>query len=330
MSGTAETGTAPGTAMDADALFAAHERMYAIRCFEQHVQRLFVAGEIPGTTHLCNGQEAICVGLNHVLRAEDVVAGTYRGHGHILSRGADEFGLAAELLGRAAGLNGGRAGSLNVFDFGRNYIGSFAIVGGSIGAATGAALALKGTDRVAVADFGDGTTNHGYFFESLNFAKVYELPIVFSCENNGYMEYTPIGAVTANADDLAARAEVLGIRADRVDGMDVQAVAAASSAAVERARAGEGPQFVEYRTYRFVGHSRSDPATYRPAGELEAWQQRDPLKLARAALIGDFDVPEAQVAAAEQAIDQRLADVFARAQASPLPTPVGTDEPVVA
>jgi TPP-dependent pyruvate/acetoin dehydrogenase alpha subunit len=324
------TKAAAPTAMGAEPLLAAHEQMYAIRGFENHVQRLFLAGEIPGTTHLCNGQEAVCVGLNHALRADDVVAGTYRGHGHILARGSDEFGLAAEMLGRAAGLCGGRAGSLNVFDFSRNYIGSFAIIGGSIGAATGAAMTLKGTDRVAVADFGDGTTNHGYFFESLNFAKVYELPIVFSCENNGYMEYTAIGDVTANAGDLATRAEVFGIPAERVDGMDVQAVAAASRLAVERARSGGGPQFVEYRTYRFVGHSRSDPATYRPKGELEEWQERDPLILARRALTDDLKVPSEEIAAAEKAIDARLADVFERAQASPFPTPVTADDAVIA
>jgi acetoin:2,6-dichlorophenolindophenol oxidoreductase subunit alpha len=312
---------------DPDQLLAAHLDMYAIRRFEEHVQRLFLDGEIPGTTHLCNGQEAVCVGLNRALRDSDMVAGTYRGHGHLLARGADELGLAAELLGREAGLCGGRAGSLNVADFSRNYVGSFAIIGGSIGAALGVALALRGSGRVSVAAFGDGTTNHGYFFEALNFAKVYELPLVFSLENNGYMEYTPIDEVSAGGD-LGARAAVFGIPVEKVDGMDVRAVHAASLAAAERARSGEGPQFLEHRTYRFVGHSRSDPATYRPPGELEEWLERDPLALARDALTGAMGLSNWRVEAAEAEVRERIDAVWERAVASPFPVP--RDEGAVA
>ncbi len=307
--------------LDGRMLLRAHADMYAIRRFEEHIMRLFLRGEIAGTTHLCNGQEAVCVGLGYALDEDDVVAGTYRGHGHILARGSEELRLAAELLGRVDGLCGGRAGSLNVFDPTRNYIGSFAIIGGSIGAATGAALALKGTGRVAVADFGDGTTNQGYFFECLNFAKVYDLPLVFSLENNGYMEYTPIGNVTARPDDLAGRAEAFGIETERVDGMDVRAVYEASLRAVERARAGEGPQFLEYRTYRFVGHSRSDPGDYRPEGELERWQERDPLTLSRRALTDELGTPDEDIAAREQEVDERLERAIDAALASPFPTP---------
>jgi TPP-dependent pyruvate/acetoin dehydrogenase alpha subunit len=308
------------TMHDADELLRAHLDMYAIRRFEEHVQRLFLEGEIPGTTHLCNGQEAVCVGLSRALRDSDVMAATYRGHGHLLARGADEVALAAELLGREAGLCGGRAGSLNVADFSRNYVGSFAIVGGSIGAALGIALALRRSGRVAVAAFGDGTANHGYFFEALNFAKVYELPLVFSLENNGYMEYTPIDEVSAGSD-LAARAGVFGIPVEKVDGMSVGAVQAASLAAVERARAGEGPQFLEHRTYRFVGHSRSDPATYRPPGELDEWLRRDPLVLARDELTRELALPAERIAAAEAAVRERVDAVFERAVASPFPSP---------
>ncbi len=305
----------------ADAWLSAHAEMFAIRRFEEHIQRLFMRGEVPGTTHLCNGQEAVCVGLAHALRGDDVLSATYRGHGHLLARGSDEVAVAAELLGRADGLCGGRAGSLNLFDPSRNHIGSFAIIGGSIGAGTGAALGLKGSGRVAVADFGDGATNHGYFFECLNFAKVYELPLVLVLENNGYMEYTPIGSVTARADDLASRAEVFGISSQRIDGMDMRAVYEACSVAVEQARSGNGPQFIECRTYRFVGHSRTDPASYRPEGELDLWLERDPLKVSRRALAGEYGFTDADIDAAEQVVNERLERVFESALASPMPIP---------
>jgi len=279
-------GTAPGatlTADEVDSLLGQLERMTFIRRFEEEVQRLFLRGEIPGTTHLCNGHEAVSVGLAAAMRPDDLIATTYRGHGHVLARGADPLAVAGELTGRAMGLNGGRGGSMNLTDFDHGVIGSFGIIGGSIAAATGAGLSLRGTGRAAVATFGDGATNHGYFFECLNFAAVFKLPVLFVCENNLYGEYTPWEEVTAGAD-ITARAAVFGISAERVDGMDVRVVQEAATRLLDGARNGDGPGFLECRTYRFVGHSRSDPATYRPAGELERWQERDPIKLAREAL----------------------------------------------
>ena len=262
--------------------------MLLIRGFEELVQTLFLRGEVYGTTHLYSGQEANAVGFASALRDGDRVACTYRGHGHALALGADPEALLAEMLGRATGINGGRAGSMNIVDPDHGLIGCYGIVGGSIAAATGAALALKGSSSIAVAYFGDGTTNQAYFFECLNFAKVLDLPIVFVCENNGYGEYTPMEAVTGGS--IIARAESLGLPASQVDGMDVSAVRELALAATERVRGGNGPEFVEALTYRFVGHSRSDPGKYRPEGELERWKERDPLTVAAArfgATLGD-------------------------------------------
>lgn len=309
-----------GAQPEVQELMSAHLEMVAIRLFEEEVQRFFLKGLVPGTTHLCSGQEAVPVGMYRAIRPDDMVAGTYRGHGHLLARGCDEFGLAAELLGREAGVCGGRAGSLNVADMSHNYIGSFAIIGGSIGAGTGLAFALKGTDRIAVAVFGDGAANQAYFFECLNFAKVYELPLLFCCENNLYMEYTPTDQITAGPG-IAARAESFGVSAEEVDGMDVRAVAEATAAAAERARRGEGPQLLEHMTYRFVGHSRTDPAKYRRPGELEKWQERDPLKLAREALVSEFSLTAEEIEKQEAQVAGRISEVFQRAEASPDPVP---------
>src|SRR5262245_26729127 len=248
--------------------------MLLIRGFEDRVQSLFLRGEVYGTTHLYSGQEAVAVGFASVLRDGDRIACTYRGHGHLLAMGTDPEGLLAELLGRATGVNGGLAGSMNVVDPDHGVMGSYGIVGGSIAAATGAALALRDSGQVAVAYFGDGAVNQAYFFECLNFAKVMELPAVFVCENNRYGEYTPTEAVTPGG--IVPRAAALEIPTSTVDGMDVWAVRALAGEVVERVRSGSGPEFVEAATYRFVGHSRSDPGKYRPEGEFDRWKERDP------------------------------------------------------
>ncbi len=306
--------------LDSAALLDAFERMLTIRRFEEEIQRLFLRGEVHGTTHLYNGQEAVAVGMAAALRPDDLVAATYRGHGHAIAKGVDPFGLAAELMGRAAGTCGGRAGSMNVIDMDHGFIGSFGIIGGTIAAATGAALALRGSGRVAVAYFGDGTVNQAYFAECLNFAKVLSLPVLFVCENNLYGEYTPWEQVTAGAD-IPARARVYGMRAESADGNDVSVVHIAATAALERVRAGEGPELIEFRTYRQVGHSRSDPARYRPSGELEQWLERDPLTLAKRALREQHQVADGDLAAIEERVATTLDDAFARGLASPYPTP---------
>ena len=301
-----------------------YRRMLLIRRFEELVQSLFLRGEVYGTTHLCSGQEAVSVGFASALGDGDRVACTYRGHGHLLARGLAPEALLAELLGRSTGVNGGRAGSMNMVDLDHGVIGCFGIVGGSIAAATGAALALKGSGNIATAFFGDGATNQAYFFECLNFAKVLDLPVLFVCENNGYGEYTPTDAVTAGR--ILARAEAMEIDTAEVDGMDVWAVRAAAEEAVERIRDGGGPVFVEARTYRYVGHSRSDPGKYRPEGELDEWKLRDPLTVAENRLTGEYGASAEQLRQVAEEVEQELAEVEQAALAAPFPEPGGFSE----
>jgi TPP-dependent pyruvate/acetoin dehydrogenase alpha subunit len=305
---------------DAAGLLAAYERMLLIRRFEEDVQRQFLQGAVHGTTHLCIGEEAIPVGIATALRDGDLLAATYRGHGHALALGVEPEGLMAEMMGRATGTCGGRAGSMNVIDLEHGLIGCFGIVGGTLAAATGAALGLRARQGVAVACFGEGTANQAYFAECLNFARVLELPVLFVCENNLYGEYTPWERVTAG-QDVKARAEVLDIPARRIDGNDVRAVHAAATEAVERAREGRGPTFLECVTYRHVGHSRSDPARYRPDGELDAWRERDPIPATRTLLTDGLQLPEADVAAAEARVEAQLTTAVEAALAAPYPDP---------
>ena len=227
-------------APDAEALLELYGRMRVIRRFEDAVQRLFTKGEVHGTTHLYSGQEAGAVGVCSALEPGDRIAGTYRGHGHSIALGVDPQKLMDEMFGRVTGACGGRAGSMNVVDLEAGLIGCFGIVGGSIGAATGAALSEKllKTGNVAVAFFGDGTSNQAYFHESLNWAQMEKLPVVFVCENNLYMEFTPIENVTAGA--IGSRPMAMGIHTQQVDGNDVFAVREAAGEAIEVRRAGIG------------------------------------------------------------------------------------------
>ena len=309
--------------IDPDLALDLYRRMLLIRGVEERIQSLFVRGEVHGTTHLYIGQEAVGVGFASVLQSGDRVACTYRGHGHLLAMGTDPEALLAEMLGRETGVNGGRAGSMNVVDLDHGVLGSYGIVGGSIAAATGAGLSLRGTGSVAVAYFGDGATNQAYFFECLNFAKVLDLPVVFVCENNGYGEYTPFESVTAGA--IIQRAAAMELPTTQLDGMDVHAVRAGASAIVERVRGGGGPEFVEAFTYRFVGHSRSDPAKYRPEGELERWRERDPLVLAAARLRDEYRAAD-DVARIEDEVEAELARAEAAALAAPFPTKLSLSE----
>jgi len=307
-----------GVLDDLDLYTRIYRQMLLIRGFEELVQSLFLAGEVYGTTHLYSGQEAIATGVASVLEERDRAAATYRGHGHALALGVDAQALLDEMLGRESGVNGGRAGSMNVNSPDHRLIGSFGIVGGSIAAATGAALALKRTTGgVAVAFFGDGAMNQGYVFECLNFCQVLELPLVLVCENNGYGEYTPFRSVTAG--EIRGRAEVMGVPAETIDGMSVWIVREAAERAVAHARAGDGPAFVEALTYRFVGHSRSDPGAYRPEGELEHWRSRDPIVVLRAQLEAEgYDA--AGLDALEQDVTEELGRMRESGLAAPFPT----------
>jgi TPP-dependent pyruvate/acetoin dehydrogenase alpha subunit len=316
---TEQTQATGATSIEPAEALELYRRIRLIRRFEETVQALFLRGEVHGTTHLYVGQEAVATGVGSVLGPEDRVAATYRGHGHALSIGVDPQALLDEMLGRASGVCGGRAGSMNVIDREHGLIGSFGIIGGSMSAATGAALALKRTGGVAVAYFGDGATNHGYFHECLNFAAVNGLPVLFVCENNLYGEFTPWEDVTAG--EIIDRPRTFGIDAAQVDGMDVFAVRDAAAEAVANARAGRGPVFLEALTYRFVGHSRSDPAKYRKPGELDTWKARDPLIVAAAALTDRFGVSGDDIAAVDASVDEQMEAAAERALAAAYPEP---------
>jgi pyruvate dehydrogenase E1 component alpha subunit len=262
--------------------------MLEIRLFEERVQELFTEGLIQGTTHLCQGQEAVSVGAVAALKGQDYLTTTYRGHGHALARGMPMQDAFAELMGRETGCCRGMGGSMHLTDFSRGLIGAFAIVGAGLPVALGAAISasLQHRDAVAMTFVGDGGTNIGSFHETLNMGAVWKAPLVVIVENNLYGEYSPLATTTA-VTDLARRAEAHGIPGVIVDGQDVVAVHGVASEAVERARRGEGPTLIEAKTYRFRGHSRSDPASYRPAGELEAWLERDPIEILAAGLMRD-------------------------------------------
>jgi acetoin:2,6-dichlorophenolindophenol oxidoreductase subunit alpha len=313
-----------GVVEDLDRFTEMYRRMLLIRGFEDRVQRLFLRGEVYGTTHLYSGQEAVAVGFASTLGPDDRVSCTYRGHGHLLAMGTDPEGLLAELLGRETGVNGGRAGSMNINSPADRLIGSFGIVGGSIAAATGAALALqRTTGGVAVASFGDGAMNQGYVFECLNFAQVFKLPLVLLCENNGYGEYTPFRSVTAG--EILARVEAMEVQAETIDGMSVWKVREAAQRAVAHARGGDGPVFIEAITYRFVGHSRSDPGAYRPAGELDRWRERDPIVVLRAQLEAEGVEPD-ELDEIERDVTVQLERMRESGLAAPFPTELTVPE----
>jgi TPP-dependent pyruvate/acetoin dehydrogenase alpha subunit len=308
----------------AEAALLLLRRMLLIRTFELEMQRQFLKGEVHGTTHLYNGQEAVSVGVCSQLHDTDYVAATYRGHGAALALGVPAEALAAELMGRTSGIDGGRGGSMNVIDMSRGLVGCFGIVGGSIAAATGAALTAKRAGGVAVAFFGDGATNQAYFHECLNFAVVRELPVVFVCENNLFGEFTAMEKVTAGGD-LAARGGAYGMPSRKVDGNVVGTVVEAAREAVEHARTTPGPAFLEMQTYRQLGHSKSDPARYRPAELHEAWMARDPIELEKARLAGEGVAPDT-LAELEAGVRRELDEAIERALAAPVNTPE-TDRP---
>lgn len=294
-------------------------RMMEIRAVEERIQKLFSEGHMRGSTHLSNGQEAVAVGIASATDADDVVTCTYRGHGHALALGATPLQVFGEMCGRTVGSAGGLGGSMHLVAPEVGLLPTFAIVGAGLPVACGAAIAARArkTDRVAVAIFGDGAANIGAFHESLNFAAIRKLPMVFVCENNLYGEYTRIQLSTP-VEDIASRAASYAMPGVVVDGQDVDKVAEAMSEAVSRARRGDGPTLVEMKTYRYSGHSRSDPATYRPAGELDQWLKRDPLDV-----FGDRLVADAELTADErsrlhggvkEAVEQAAAEALAASQ----------------
>jgi acetoin:2,6-dichlorophenolindophenol oxidoreductase subunit alpha len=306
-----------GAEVTAAGLLGWFEQMAVIRGTEKAAHDLFLAGLVKGTTHLAAGHEAVAVGASAALRPDDYVFATYRGHHHAMARGAGPAECLAELMSKATGVCKAKGGSMHLTKASAGMLGSYAIVGAHLPIAAGAAWSaqLRGSGQVAVAFFGDGATNIGAFHEALNLASVWALPVLFICENNLYMEYTPIGSVTAAGHPAADRAASYRLPAEVIDGNDVVVVADAVGRAAERARAGGGPTVLEAQTYRHFGHSRTDPATYRPAAEVAEWLARDPLEVARKRL-ADLGVPAAEVDAATERAVKIVTDAVAEAKAA--------------
>jgi acetoin:2,6-dichlorophenolindophenol oxidoreductase subunit alpha len=291
-----------------------------IRQAEQRAYDLFLQNLVKGTSHLSLGQEAIAAGFAIAMKPGDLSFCTYRGHAHTLARGVPVEKVLGELMQRDNGLMRGKGGSMHLTSAEHGVMGSYAIVGAHLPIACGAAwrAQYKGHDDVAVCFFGDGTTNIGAFHEALNLAAVWKLPVVFVCENNLYMEYTPIGDVTAVANPAGDRASAYGLDRIIVDGNDADEVYLTAQVAFARARAGGGPSLIECLTYRHSGHSRADPAKYRPPGELEAWLKRDPIPRYRARL-AEFGIAEATISAIEAAVTQEVETATETCKAAPMP-----------
>lgn len=296
-------------------------QMLEIRLFEDECQRLFARGDVRGSTHLCQGQEAVSVGACSALRSGDTMTCTYRGHGATLAMGAPLAETFGEIFGKANGLCGGKGGSMHLTDVRVGALGSHAIVGAHLPIANGIAFeaVYRKTGAVHVCFFGDGSTNIGGFHEALNLASLWKLPVIFICENNLYGEYSPM-ALTTPVAKIADRAGSYAMRGLQVDGNEVLAVRAAVEEAAELARAGEGPTLLEALTYRQRGHSRTDPATYRPEGELEEWLERDPILLHERALAAD-GVDEDRLAEIRGEAEQAVAAALAEAVSWPEPEP---------
>jgi pyruvate dehydrogenase E1 component alpha subunit len=291
-----------------------------LRYCEKRAFDLFLQNLIKGTSHLSLGQEAIAAAFGVAMRPDDYTFCTYRGHAHTLARGASMEGVLGELMGRQCGLLGGKGGSMHLTDVKKGAMGSYAIIGAHLPVAAGAAWSAqyRGTQQAAVCFFGDGTTNIGAFHEALNFSVVWKLPVIFVCENNLYMEYTPIADVTAVPHPAADRAAAYGLPRIVVDGNDADVVYRTALSAYDKARAGDGPSLIECMTYRYSGHSRADPAKYRPEGELEKWKERDPIKIYRERL-KQFGVAEETIVGIDAAVKREVDEATETCKAAPPP-----------
>jgi TPP-dependent pyruvate/acetoin dehydrogenase alpha subunit len=309
-------------ALDRDLRLRMYRTMLECRLFEQRTHELFLAGLVRGTTHLGIGQEAVAAGFAAAMREDDWTFCTYRGHNHTLARGVPMTPILLELVGKQGALMGGKGGSMHLTSVEHGAMGSYAIVGAHLPIAVGAAWSAqyRQSGQVAVCFFGDGTTNIGSFHEALNMAVVWKAPVVFVCENNQYMEYTPIRSVTAVERPAADRASAYGLEPLVVDGNDVEAVHEMASLTLGRARRGDGPSLVEAVTYRHGGHSRADPGTYRPEDEVKAWLARDPIPAHRATLL-TAGVEEEALARIEAEVKTAVDDAEKAAREAPEPDP---------
>ncbi len=294
-----------------------------IRRFEETANELYMQGKIPSTLHLYIGQEAVAVGVSAHLHQDDYVLSTHRPHGHALAKGVSPNAIMAELYGKATGACKGKGGSMHVGDMQVGMLPAIAIVGGNAPIAAGAALAFKlqASARVSVCYFGDGATNEGAWHEALNAAAIWDLPVLFVCENNLYAASTPFN-LAFRIENVAQRAQAYGIPAVVVDGNDLLAVYQAAGQAVARARQGAGPTLIECMTYRLCGHSRSDPRTYRTKEEEDQWQAKDPLPRFRSYLLSEARLSQAQLLEQERVVEDALQAAIAFAESSPEPDPV--------
>lgn len=292
---------------NSDFLLTLYEKMLEIRLFEEKVFELYGQNLVPGTIHLYAGEEAVAVGVCSSLRKDDYVTSTHRGHGHCIAKGANLDKVMAEILGKKTGYCKGKGGSMHIADFSVGMLGATAVVGAGLPIAVGAGLSakLRKTDQVVACFFGEGASNQGTFHESLNMASVWKLPVIFVCENNLYAMGTRQSLVT-NILNVAERSSAYGIEGKIVDGNDVLAVFLSASEAVKRARIGAGPTLIECKTYRRRGHSRADPAKYRPKEEVEEWLQRDPLKRLKLQLKEQRAIAEEEIQQIEKKVSSKI------------------------
>ncbi|MBU6423795.1 MAG: thiamine pyrophosphate-dependent dehydrogenase E1 component subunit alpha [Chloroflexota bacterium] len=303
--------------------------MWLIRAFEESVSELVGTGEVVGLVHVSIGQEASAVGVCDVLEARDRVYSGHRAHGHVLARGAEPAAVMAELMGKAAGLCGGKGGSMHLVDVAHGVLEATGVVGGTIPLALGTALALRETEpgAVAVVFFGDGAVQTGYFHESLNIAALWKLPVLLVCENNGYAEFTPRSAHTP-VERVTRHAETYGVDARTVDGNDVVAIREAASALVAPLRSGGGPALLECLTYRMRGHYEGDPAKYREASEVAEWKAKDPVRRFASGAVATGELSAEDAAACEAAARRAVAAAVAAARSAPFPAASALTEDV--
>ncbi len=299
-----------------------YREMLLVRRFEERARQAYQQGKIGGFLHLYIGEEAIATGAIHALKPQDHIVTHYRDHGHAIARGLDPKRLMAELFGRVDGYDKGRGGSMHFADASKNFWGGYAIVAGHMTIAVGLALAAQrsGSDAVSVAVFGDGATDNGTFYECLNFAKVWRLPVVFLCENNLFGMGVAIEKASA-VTEVYKKACMAEIPARQADGMDVIDVYNVMSEVVEAARAGDGPQFVEAKTFRYQGHSVADPDQYRSRELIEEWKKRDAIERLKTRLTNEHEVAPAELEEVEGDVDREMDEVIAFADASPAPDP---------
>lgn len=319
MGGKTETNVR-NSGLDKKTLLHFLHQMLLIRKFEDKAGEYYARGKVAGFLHLYNGEEAVAAGAVSALEERDLVITHYRDHGHAIARGLDVKRLMAELFGKVTGIVKGHGGSMHYFDASLGFLGGWAIVGGHLPLAVGLGLASNylRKDQVVLCIFGDGGTNIGYFYESLNVAKLWKTPVVFLCENNFYGMGTALHRHSA-IQEIYRKAAVFGIPAERVDGMDVLAVWEATKKAVAHARGGEGPYFLEVLTYRFRGHSMADPILYRDKSEVEEWKQRDPIVVFQQRLKEEGLLSPQELEQIERETDELVAEAIQFAEESPEP-----------